>query len=34
VEEWLSSNDSIAFGRNKVQVRDILKNLESTLQVG
>jgi chromosomal replication initiator protein len=33
VEEWLSSNDSIPLGRNKVQVREILKNLESVLQV-
>lgn len=34
VEEWLSGNDSIAMGRNKIQVREILKNLESVLQVG
>jgi chromosomal replication initiator protein len=33
VEEWLSENDAIPLGRTKVQVREILKNLESTLQV-
>lgn len=34
VEEWLASNDSISFGRNKVQVSEILRNLETILQVG
>jgi chromosomal replication initiator protein len=34
VEEWLASNDSISFGRNKVQVSEILKNIESILQIG
>lgn len=34
VEEWLSGNDSIPLGRSKVQVSEILKNLESVLQVG
>lgn len=34
VEEWLSQNDSIALGRSKVEVREILKNLETILHVG
>lgn len=34
VECWLESDEVIGCGRTKVAVRDILKNLEATLQVG
>jgi chromosomal replication initiator protein len=34
VEQWIESDDLIACGRSQIGVRDILKNLEATLQVG
>ncbi|MFN9986955.1 MAG: helix-turn-helix domain-containing protein, partial [Pirellula sp.] len=34
VEQWLTSDDAIQVGRNRVTVREILRSLESNLQVG
>lgn len=34
VETWLNGDDTIAIGRNRVTVREIVRSLESTLQVG
>ncbi len=34
VEQWLSSDDAIAVGHNRVHVREIVRNLEAVLQVG
>ncbi|MBM3963948.1 MAG: hypothetical protein FJ308_02620 [Planctomycetes bacterium] len=34
VEQWLTSDDTIQVGRNRVTVREILRSLESNLQVG
>ncbi len=34
VEGWIDGNEVIGCGRGQVAVRDILKNLEATLQVG
>jgi chromosomal replication initiator protein len=34
VESWLASDELIGCGRGQIAVRDMLKNLEATLQVG
>jgi chromosomal replication initiator protein len=34
VEQWIESDELIGCGRGQIAVRDILKNLEATLQVG
>jgi chromosomal replication initiator protein len=34
VEQWLESDDVIGCGRGQIGVREILKSLEATLQVG
>jgi chromosomal replication initiator protein len=34
VETWLHGDEAIAIGRNRVTVREIVRSLESTLQVG
>jgi chromosomal replication initiator protein len=34
VEQWLSGDDAIALGRSRINVREIVRTLEATLQVG
>ncbi len=34
VETWIEQNETLSLGSNTVNVRDLLRSLESSLQVG